>query len=311
MKNIYKPHYNKQDINEILKFYDPPTTSSQDIIGQRTYCISKNNQNNKYIFEKKLNDGSSCVIHLGKNKDNNEKVVIKEISKRHNWRKELNILKKLSESETGRILKYIDYFETHMNSYIVTKYYEGYDLFEHIDINVPYPEKEAYELFNEMCQCIKECHDNNIVHLDIKCENYMVKKENLFPIKQGNLILIDFGHSEKIKENTDIDDIQIGSEHGTKYYLSPEGYDKVYSSKSDIWSLGICFCLLITGDYPYSGSEREYMWNAINSNIKLRGNISKRSKMIIELCLKPDPRERPTINQLINFVSASNNNNNK
>lgn len=314
LKNVLRPKYSK--MNEPISFYDPPTTSCQDMVGLRTNDTSTDTgyPNKKYKFIRKLDDGSASTIHLGQNVDTGEKVIIKVISKRDEWRKELSILKEMASSNTGRILKYIDYFESQRNSYIVTEFCPGNDLFEHIDINVPYTEKESYMLLLEMCKCIKECHDKGIVHLDIKCENFMVRKDHLFSkentdsgnaanlfLKTGNVVLIDFGHAEKNKVE-EIRKLKIGFRYGTTFYLCPEGYEKVYSSASDIWSLGICLSLLLTSDYPFYGDEKEFMWNALQHNISLSREISERSKIILDLTLQADPDKRPDIDQLISML---------
>lgn len=303
-----KGKYKKQECNERQSFYDPPTTSSQDMIGLRTNSTSDDTcyPNSRFTFTKKLDDGSASVIFQGFDKVFNKAVIIKRISKKDEWRKELLILKEFSESNSERILKYIDYYESQRNSYIVTDFYFGDDLFEHIDINVPYNEKMGFTLFLEMIKGVKECHDKNIVHLDIKCENYMVKTPNLFEndgsIKQGSVILIDFGHAEKIKLEESIEKLRVGYNYGTSLYLCPEGLKKVFSSKSDIWSLGICLSMLLTGDFPFYGDEDEYYWNSLNSGIQLEKEISKEANLILKMCLDPDPIKRPSINQLISIV---------
>ncbi len=299
-----KAKYRKTDINEPVGFYDPPTTSCQDMIGLRTNDTSTDvgYPSQKYKFIKKLGDGSASTIHLGERIEDSKTVIIKMISKRDEWRKELSILKTMSESTTGRILKYLDYYESQRSSYIVTEFYEGFDLFEHIDLNVPYSEQQAYQLMIEMCKCIKECHDRGIVHLDIKCENFMVKQNQLFPIETGNVVLIDFGHAEVNKEDENIGELKVGFNYGTTFYLCPEGYEKIFSSKSDIWTLGVCLSLLLTSDYPFLGDEQEYMWNAVHEQIHLSKPVSKRSSVIISLCLQTDPDKRPTIDQLISML---------
>jgi len=304
-----KPKYRRADYTEPFSFHEPPTTSCQEMVGLRTNDTSTDvgYPNETYAFIKKLTDGSASTIHMGKNVETGQKVIIKMISKRDEWRQELGILKELSDSDTGRLLKYVDYFESQRSSYIVTEFYDGSDLFEHIDINVPYSEKDAYKLMLEMCMCLKECHDKGVVHLDLKAENFMVKKDHLFEngkIETGNVVLIDFGHAEKTREDESIEDLRIGYNYGTVFYICPEGYQKVFSSKSDIWSLGILFSLLLTGDYPFVGNEQEYMWNSMQHNINLSKPVSQRSNLILDICLNVDPTKRPSLDQLIKSLEG-------
>jgi serine/threonine protein kinase len=83
-------------------------------------------------------------------------------------------------------------------------------------------------------------HNNNIIHGDIKPHNIM------FDINK-NLKLIDFDMARVLK-----DEYLTDKNTGTEYYIPPETYDlKLYSNKSDIWSLGMSFYYLFTKKFPY------------------------------------------------------------
>jgi len=284
-----------------------------------------------YRFTKKIGDGSASKIykcqHVGKlsqqSSAENELCIIKVIHKSEEWKAELNILKMLKKSD--RILGLMDHFISDRFVYIVTQFYEGFDLFDHIDLNVPLSEEYSLKLLREMAICVKECHDQNIAHLDIKCENFMVRK-----MDPPQLVLIDFGHAEFIDKKQ----IKQGySKYGTCFYLCPEGYFNYYSSKSDIWSLGICLYLFITGDYPFYGDDDEYEKNVVNKNIKIdleklspklrsptdstvvRSSIASTPNVvraqtsfasvvlrILDVCLNYNPKERATIEELIELL---------
>jgi serine/threonine protein kinase len=291
-----KKIYSKEDLSEERSFTDYPSSSCQHVIGISTSILNNNDNeerteypNNKYSYIKKLGDGSASKLYLALDNLTNTKVVIKKISKNEEWRSELNILKILKNS-SKRILNYIDFFESSRFAYIVTEYYKGFDLFEYIDINVPYEEEYANKILKEIILCIKECHDKNIIHLDIKCENFMVRNMNTIDI-----LLIDFGHAEKLSPGV----IENGYNYGTCYYLCPEGYSRVISDKSDIWSIGICYYLLLTGEYPFDGDDDEYSRNVKNGDIKLSRKLSPSARKIIDACLNYNPKLRPDINQLL------------
>ena len=44
---------------------------------------------------------------------------------------------------------------------------------------------------------------------------------------------------------------------GTRTYMSPEMLTESYTSKSDMWSIGILFYVMITGCIPYSALKKE------------------------------------------------------
>lgn len=253
----------------------------------------------KYSFKKKFTDGSASKIFLAQDRETKDMVIVKRINKKEEWKSELKILRHIMKSKSRRLLKYIDSYETDRYVYIITKMYDGYDLFDHIDINVPYPLSYAKMLIKEMAKCIRDCHKMNIAHLDIKCENYM--SLNMEP--KPELILIDFGHAEIIDEN----EKRIGySKYGTSFYLCPEGYQCEYSTKSDIFSLGICAHLILTGDYPYKGIEKDYVRNVKIGKLNLNKKLSMDACNFLVKCLHNNPDQRYTIDELLESAFLNN-----
>lgn len=296
--------YRKSEIYK-KSFFDNPSTSSQDMVLIRSTDTSNdtNYPSKKYKFIKCITDGSASMIYEGFDKSNDKRVIIKKIKKNECWRKELEILESIKDKTSDRILKIVDFYESQRRSYIVTEFYEGLDLFEHIELNSPYTEYKGLQLLKEMALCIKECHDNNILHLDIKCENFMVKTKCLFEGDKfvGKIVLIDFGHADNFKLNV----IKRGFNYGTTYYLCPEGYyNGLVSSKSDIWSFGICMSLILTGDFPFLGSSKEYYKNSINNKINLNKKISNNCYTLLKKCLYSDINARPSINKVVDEISA-------
>lgn len=100
-------------------------------------------------------------------------------------------------------------------------------------------------LFAKMVHAVCYCHQNFIVHRDIKMENFLIDlNENYNEIE---VKLTDFGFSKKFKKGK----FQSGSS-GTAMTMAPEVIkNKSYNEKSDIWSLGIILFELLTGAIPF------------------------------------------------------------
>ena len=87
----------------------------------------------------------------------------------------------------------------------------------------------------QLVLCINYCHNKNIVHLDIKPENFIVCQ-----IKPLKIKLIDFGFSEFYEKYNDLFIFT-----GTIPYVAPEILKCNYHFNSDIWSLGcVIYCLM-------------------------------------------------------------------
>ena len=79
--------------------------------------------------------------------------------------------------------------------------------------------------FFQLASALKELHQRDIIHRDLKTANIFLKKNN---IKLGDM------NVSKIVKN-----FFAQTQTGTPYYASPEVWrDESYSTKTDIWSLG-------------------------------------------------------------------------
>jgi serine/threonine-protein kinase PpkA len=66
--------------------------------------------------------------------------------------------------------------------------------------------------------------------------------------------LIDFGLAKRMRLEQEITD--SGKIFGTPYYMSPEqGHADDIDARSDIYSLGVIFYELLTGEKPFVGSN--------------------------------------------------------
>lgn len=127
--------------------------------------------------------------------------------------------------------------------YLVMEYVEGQTLKKFIQSNGPLAPKQALPIMRQLVSAISNAHHNGIVHRDIKPQNILMDAE-------GNLKITDFGIAMALSATAHT---KTNSVIGTVHYLSPEqARGGMATKKSDIYSLGIVFYELLTGELPFS-----------------------------------------------------------
>ena len=119
------------------------------------------------------------------------------------------------------------------NSYMIKYYPKG-----NFASRSPMKSNDLVLYFLQMCKTIEYLHSLNICHLDIKLANFVESNKRIVK-------LIDFGHAMR-------SNCKINTTLGTHVFNSPERYTGSYNGlKADIYSLGKCLLLLMTGFTPF------------------------------------------------------------
>ena len=126
--------------------------------------------------------------------------------------------------------------------YIAMEYLEGGSLNERIERGMPL--LAALDLLEAMAACLDYVHQHDIVHRDIKPGNILFHAD-------GTAKLTDFGIAKQLDGDQEL--TMDGSAFGSPYYISPEQAEgKPLDGRSDIYSLGIVFYQMLTGQKPYA-----------------------------------------------------------
>ena len=129
-------------------------------------------------------------------------------------------------------------------------------------------------------------HRHSIVHRDLKPDNMMLNKK-------GEVVLIDFGVSE-VADDTTI----VSGFAGTPAFIAPEVWSAshVLGPATDVWSLGVCFYILLVGRTPFSGDSRSAMLEAIsNSPIEFPDHAPPEWRECLSAMLVKDPVHRISV----------------
>jgi eukaryotic-like serine/threonine-protein kinase len=130
--------------------------------------------------------------------------------------------------------------------FLVMEYIKGVTLKEAIKNAGPFSKQRAIEIIVEIAEGLKEAHDQNILHRDIKSDNIMITPD-------GELKIMDFGLA-KLEGTPTL--ASSDSRPGTIAYMSPEQVEgRPIDNRSDIWSLGVMFYEILTGQLPFTGDN--------------------------------------------------------
>lgn len=96
----------------------------------------------------------------------------------------------------------------------------------------------------DILQALKYLHTNDIIHRDIKLENIMINQNNKAILLDMDFCIFSF------------DSYYTSAQCGTPYYMAPEAFKKqAYTTKYDMWSLGVLIYNCLTDRYPYDADS--------------------------------------------------------
>jgi len=237
-----------------------------------------------YTLKEKLGEGGMAKVYLAEHNTLKQPVAVKLLNKEfvnnENIRKRfLSEGKNMFKMSHPNIIKVTDLIDQEDKVAIVMEYLDGETLKEYIERKGKLSEVELNNLVGQMLDALAYVHDQGLVHRDIKPSNFMRSKK-------GAMKLLDFG----IAKNTDKSSseyTQTGTlqSMGTPMYMSPEQVKstKDVTGQSDIYSLGVVFWQMVTGQKPYdtnTTSTFELQTKIVNeplsiTNTKFDGIIQK------------------------------------
>lgn len=163
-------------------------------------------------------------------------------------RKFLNEARKLSQMRHANIVNVRDLFEENGTAYYVMEYIEGESLSQRIKREGRLDEQSARRYISEVAAALGYLHNRNMLHLDIKPANIMLRKED------DSVVVIDFGLAKHYDPKTGKQTtVYLGA--GTPGYspfeqsLSGGGVIE-FTAATDIYSLGATLFAMVMGQRP-------------------------------------------------------------
>ena len=246
-----------------------------------------------YRLVKMIGKGAFGKVYLAVHLLTGEYVAMKSIEKQYmkdeaSKRKifqEVLILKRCSHKN---IIRLLEVFENKKYLFIVQEYAAQGDLLAYVKEKGKLTESEAKGIFKQIIHGVQHCHQQAILHRDIKLDNILIDTNMVVKI-------CDFGVSRFVKKGQ-----LINEQCGTPAYIAPEiikdkGYEGCFA---DLWSMGVLLYAMITGTVPFrAGNLEELHYAIIEGTYTCPSYLSEEAKDLISKFLRVNPYTRIDINE--------------
>jgi serine/threonine protein kinase len=249
----------------------------------------------RYEIVRELGRGAMGVVYLALDPLINREVAVKTLryqdsdmgesaESRARFFSEARAIGKLSHPN---IVNVYDVGEHKGTAYIAMEFLDGTDLIPYCEKNKLLPLPDVIRIISTAAIALGYAHKNSIVHRDVKPGNIRI-------LKNGDIKVIDFGIARVMEPSK----TSTGSIVGSPSYMSPEQINgQPLDGRSDLFSLGVIFYELLTGEKPFKGQNFTSLLLQIttSSPIPIRSlvpDIPDACEQILEKALNKDKNQR-------------------
>jgi len=172
-------------------------------------------------------------------------------------------------------------------SYLAMEFLNGENLQKHCRKDSLLPLRKVLYILAETAKALDYAHSQGVIHRDIKPANIML-------LKDGKVKVTDFGIAKAVSDSQTKSGIVLG----TPNYMSPEQINgQELDGRSDIFSVGVVFFELLTGQLPFHGKTLANLFYQITqgrhpSPRQINPKVPKPCEQMIDKALAKNPNQR-------------------
>ncbi len=286
-----------QDVTSTIRVDNPQSSSANGDITVRPGATATNDKNGATDFVLKgrvfrcikcISDNSGEAQVFLVSSDEGE-MVLKIYYPNFTIKKTL--MRIIQNFNLEMIVKIVDYGKTYVDGknrdYELMEYLRGGTLNSY-DLDGDFNQFRRIAL--QSAAALAYCHQNNVIHKDIKPSNFFFRDTN-----HKEIVLGDFGISS-VMENDE--KVHRTTQARTPVFAAPEMYNDVIDGEVEItpsvdfYSLGITLMTLWMGENPLSQNERVMMRKKNEGRLPRLNELPERVKMIVQGLTAVNPQSR-------------------
>jgi eukaryotic-like serine/threonine-protein kinase len=236
-----------QFVNSRMEFMDAKEGSMQEV----------NMKIGRYRVTGELGRGGMGIVYQGEDRLIGRRVAIKTLNEvTPELRERFHIEARSGILSHQNIATVYEVGEHEGTPFIAMEYIEGDSLEKMLHERARLPLLESLSIVEQLCAGLGYAHQHGVVHRDVKPANVLVRPD-------GRVSIVDFGIArlaDQTRQLTKTDTLL-----GTFHYIAPERLKGEPSDgRGDIWSVGVIFYQMLTGELPFRGSDISSLYRIVN-----------------------------------------------
>jgi eukaryotic-like serine/threonine-protein kinase len=237
-----------------------------------------------YSIVKEVATSNFSSVYLARSERLRRNVVLKVMSRgttaremedAERFQREYEIISSIQHRAIAEIY---DFGALPQHQYLALEYIPCGDLRDRL--RNPMSIDESLYYLRSIAEALRVIHVFGILHRDLKPANVMLREDN-------SPVLIDFGLARRSMD--DGSTTGAGQVLGSPYYISPEQSQGLrVDARTDLYSLGVMFYEMLTGQRPYTGkSAMEIMAQHASALVpRLPANVALQQALVDRLMAK-------------------------